>query len=249
VSVPFAPGYAAVYDALYADKDYAQESDLLTRLFDTYAAQPVKTVLDLGCGTGAHARELVARGYDVVGVDRSEAMLERARVAAPAARFIHGDLQSVDVGHAFDAVVLLFAVLGYQISPAEVLAALRTARRHLNLGGILAFDVWYGPAVLAQRPATRTRDAEIEGDRLVRTSRGVLEEDRQVVTVGFEIEFPDSNAAPIAESHQMRYFFTPELEGQLNDSGFDLVRIGGFPEFDRDPDETTWNVLVVARAR
>src|SRR5205814_7072190 len=74
----FGPLYASAYDALHEDKDYERECDLFERTFDELAAGGVRRVLDLGCGTGGHAIPLARRGYDVVGVDRSEAMLARA---------------------------------------------------------------------------------------------------------------------------------------------------------------------------
>jgi hypothetical protein len=46
----------------------------------------------------------------------------------------------------------------------------------------------------------------------------------------------------------MRYFFPMELEVLLECAGFTLVRLGAFPDVDRNPDETTWNCLAVARA-
>jgi hypothetical protein len=50
------------------------------------------------------------------------------------------------------------------------------------------------------------------------------------------------------ESHRMRYFFPLELNLFLECSGFAPIRLGAFPEFDRDPDEQSWNVLGIARA-
>ena len=47
----------------------------------------------------------------------------------------------------------------------------------------------------------------------------------------------------------MRYFFAPELELFLTTEGFDLVRLGAFPDLDDEPSEQTWNVAFVARAR
>jgi len=46
----------------------------------------------------------------------------------------------------------------------------------------------------------------------------------------------------------MRFFFPLELNFFLESAGFTSIRFGTFPEFDKDPDETTWNVLAVARA-
>src|SRR5438046_5089193 len=78
----FGSEYADAYDVLYQDKDYLEESRLIDRLFQTYGNGPVRTVLDLGCGTGTHGLWLAQRGYEVVGVDRFAGMLESARKEA-----------------------------------------------------------------------------------------------------------------------------------------------------------------------
>ncbi len=133
MSDPFGAAYAAAYDSLYGAKDYAGECDLLERVFAAVPGAKVRAVLDLGCGTGGHAIELARRGYDVAGVDRSPAMLAHAREKAAAAHVALGlqlgDLRECELGRAFDAVILMFAVLGYQTATADVVAALRTARR------------------------------------------------------------------------------------------------------------------------
>jgi ubiquinone/menaquinone biosynthesis C-methylase UbiE len=44
-------------------------------VFNEFSAEPVRRVLDLGCGTGGHAIALGRHGYELIGVDRSPAML------------------------------------------------------------------------------------------------------------------------------------------------------------------------------
>lgn len=57
------------------------------------ARGPERSLLDLGCGTGEHARHFATRGYRVLGVDRSQAQITTAREAAPpGAEFVVGDL-------------------------------------------------------------------------------------------------------------------------------------------------------------
>ena len=143
----FGSEYADAYDVLYQDKDYLEESQLIDRLFQTYGNGPVRTVLDLGCGTGNHDLWLAQRGYDVVGVDRSAGMLESARKKAVSrkidgkANFYQEDIRSFQVEQSFDASLMMFAVLGYQLENRDVLAALRTAKKHVRLGSIFIFDV------------------------------------------------------------------------------------------------------------
>jgi SAM-dependent methyltransferase len=252
----FGSTYADTYDMLYHEKDYAAECDLIERIFQTYGDGRIRSIIDLGCGTGNHAVPLVQRGYEVVGIDRSESMLAHARRKAAGLSgtrglpFHQGDVRSIDLQQQFDSALMMFAVLGYQLENADVLSALRTARRHLRPGGLLAFDVWYGPAVLHQRPSQRVKMIPTPEGEILRAASGELDIRRHVFTVHFHLWRLEEErlVAETKESHLVRYFFPKELELFLECSEFAPIRLGAFPEFDRDPDETTWNVLEVARA-
>jgi SAM-dependent methyltransferase len=61
-------------------------------LKEALAGSPSKRLLDLGCGTGEHARFLQAEGFEVTGVDASDAQLAQAREAGPGPEFVKGDL-------------------------------------------------------------------------------------------------------------------------------------------------------------
>lgn len=248
MSEVFGAGYAAAYDALYEEKDYEAECDLVERVFAQYGEGEFRSILDLGCGTGNHAIPLARRGYEVVGVDRSEAMLELAREKGDGGpSFVLGDIRDVRLGREFDAVLVLFAVLGYQHADGDVAAALATARDHLRPGGLLLFDVWYGPAVLREKPEHRERTVENGTERIVRSSDGRLDEAAQLATVDFRVQRFEGRelVAETEETHEMRYFFAPELEAFLAAAGLRLLRLGAFPDVDAEPDETTWNVLGV----
>lgn len=249
--------YASAYDAIYQDKEYGAECDLLEELFEKYATPAVERVLDFGCGTGNHAIELAARGYKVVGVDRSGFMLEKARRKSkyldpqfPKPKFHKGDICRITLPDTFDAVLLMFSVLGYQIRNGNVLRALRNVRRHLRVGGILVFDVWYGPAVLAQHPGDRLRIIRNEQGTFLRAASGEMDSYRQTCTVKFHLwEIHDHKlVAETEESHVVRFFFPQELELFLAMTGFKLHRLGAFPEITRDPNLGTWNVMVLAEA-
>jgi SAM-dependent methyltransferase len=247
----FGAEYAGVYDALYQEKDYASECDLIESVFRRYAAPPVQRVLDLGCGTGGHSALLTARGYDVVGVDRSADMLERARQRGGTARYVAADITCMDLGETFDAAVIMFAVLGYLTRNVDVRAALGAAKQHLRPGGVLFADVWYGPAVLAQRPSERVKVIQTpDGGQVIRVASSELDTRQDVCTVNYHLWRLEAQrvVAEVREQHPMRYFFEPEVEAMLASTGFELVRVGAFPEFEAEPTEQTWNVAFVARA-
>ncbi len=124
----FNQGYADQYDLLYGDKNYEAECNLLEQAFKKYG-NDVKTILDIGCGTGNHSIPLAHRGYQVTGVDLSENMLAHAREKAKSSNapsslaFFQGDARAVNLNQKFDAVLMMFAVLGYQLTNEDVLAA------------------------------------------------------------------------------------------------------------------------------
>lgn len=253
MSSVFGSDYAGVYDLLYDDKDYGGECDAITALAASHSSG-LGSVLDFGCGTGGHAFELAHRGIEVVGVDLSASMIEHARKRAadlavdPVPTFVLGDLRTIDLGRRFDAALMMFGVLGYQLENDDVLAALRTASRHLAPGGLLFFDVWYGPAVLAERPADRVKTVRSEGCTVVRSSHSKLDTARQVCEVSFDlIVVDDSGVHEFDECHEMRFFFAKELELALAASGFRLLELRSFANPTLPADESTWNVLVAAR--
>jgi len=64
-------------------------------LREVLAGAPSPRLLDLGCGTGEHARFLQEEGFSVTGVDASEAQLSQAREGGPGPEFVKGDLATL----------------------------------------------------------------------------------------------------------------------------------------------------------
>ena len=188
-------------------------------------------------------------------MDRSPWMLDEARRKLDrepglAVSVQQGDLRVADLHQQFDAVVMMFAVLGYQEEDADVIAALNTVRRHLDSGGLFIFDCWFGPAVIHHRPDARVKSVPVAGGHIRRSTESTLDIDRHLCTVRFHVERLTGEAmvSTTDEEHRVRYFFGDELERFLTSAGFTLLRLGAFPHFEQAPDESTWNVLAVARA-
>lgn len=213
--------YARYYDLFYGDKDYAAEVGYVAAHLRRHAPA-AERILELGCGTGAHAEHLARDGFTVHGVDTSAAMLARAAArkahlpAEVAGRlsFGPGDARTVRTGEAYDAVISLFHVMSYQATNADLAAAFATAAAHLRPGGLFLFDFWYGPAVLAQRPEVRVKrlsDCEID---VTRIAEPVLRDTENQVDVHYAV-FIQAKATgkleQVRETHRMRYLSLPEL--------------------------------------
>jgi SAM-dependent methyltransferase len=248
----FGGTYANVYQALYHDKDYAAECDFVETAFRAMGV-PVRSILDLGCGTGGHAILLASRGYRVVGVDRSESMLaiakRRAAETGACVEFRSGDLRSFDAAQSFDAVISMFAVMCYQTENEDLEGACATAARHLTPGGVFLFDGWYGPAVLKDPPTERLRMVEGDGRRIVRFTSPVLDTARHTVETRFTVWVTEQNAitAETRESHLMRFLFPREIAYYLRVAGFGEPRFCPFMALDRPLDDSSWQMAVMAR--
>ena len=253
----FGSAYAEAYDFFYKDKDYEAECDMIEEIFRRHADGRVNTILDLGCGTGNHAIPLAKRGYKVTGVDRSSEMLKHAEAKAETRhmdlkevpQFMNGDVRCLELEQSFDAVIMLFAVLGYQLTNPDLSSTLRTVRKHLKRGGIFIFDVWYGPAVLAIRPIDKMKEIATPDGKVIRMASGTLDVARHICQVNYRLLkiSGDRIENDSTESHTMRYFFPMELDMAFSFDKLKLQSLKAFPDFEKEADETTWNVLGLAK--
>lgn len=250
--------YARFYGLLYRDKDYGGEARFVHELIQRHAPG-AHTLLELGCGTGAHACHFARIGYELHGIDRSDEMLrsaaarrgELAPAIAARLRFSWGDLTTTRLDKRFDAVIALFHVMSYQTANADLSAAFATVGEHLNTGGVLVFDCWYGPGVLTDRPAVRVKRLEDDTMALLRVAEPEIEPNENRVTVRYEMHITDKvkvKTERLSETHSMRYLFKPEVEAMLDAAGLELVETvawmeGGPPGLD------TWCACFVGRKR
>jgi SAM-dependent methyltransferase len=132
---------APVYDRFTADHDQEAWTGGILELAEQ-AGLPGRRLLDVGCGTGSAIPPMLARGFDVRGVDISEAMLERAREKlGPGIELSVADMRELPELGSFDLVWSLCDSVNYLRGEDELVAAFRGFRRNLAPGGIVAFDV------------------------------------------------------------------------------------------------------------
>jgi SAM-dependent methyltransferase len=131
---------APIYDALYAWKDYAEESRRLHELLQELNPG-ARTLLDVACGTGKHLEHLRS-WYQVEGLDLEPQLLAQARERLPAVPFHEGDMVELDLGRTFDVVTCLFSSIGYARTAERLGRAVSAMARHLAPGGVLAVEPW-----------------------------------------------------------------------------------------------------------
>ena len=245
--------YAEYYDLLYHDKDYEAEVAYIEELIKKYSPQHVKSILDIGCGTGKHGLILSRHGYEVYGIDRSSDMIALAnkmKGSAPNLDFAIHDALSFQLHRSFDAIVSMFHVLSYQTSDESVESFLKNANKHLKDNGIFIFDFWYGPAVVAEKPGVRIKRTQNKNIELIRIAEPFTEENKNIVTIQYEIFVKQKDTGilqSIKEEHTMRYFFCPELTSVLLKTGFSIIKRLAWLSHEHDVSTKTWSGIIVAQ--
>lgn len=135
--------FAAVYDTFMDNIPYEEWKSYLKELLKEYGVQD-GLVLDLGCGTGTMTELLAADGYDMIGVDNSEEMLEIAREkqikSGHEILYLLQDMREFELYGTVGAVFSICDSLNYITEPEELKQVFRWVNNYLDPGGIFIFD-------------------------------------------------------------------------------------------------------------
>lgn len=136
-------GFAEVYDVFMDNVPYKE--------WAVYAADVLKqhgitegTVLDLGCGTGSMTEALDDLGYEMIGVDLSEEMLEIAVQKREEQEreilYLSQDMRELELYSTVDAVVSACDSVNYILDMEELTGVFRLVNEYLEPGGVFFFD-------------------------------------------------------------------------------------------------------------
>ena len=136
--------FASVYDTLMDDVPYEEWSTYVIKLLKEYGIDD-GLVLDLGCGTGSMTQLLAVRGYDMIGVDYSQDMLEIAQRKREESDqdilYLLQDMREFELYGTVRAVVCICDSMNYMMSEEAVLSVFSLVNNYLDPGGIFIFDL------------------------------------------------------------------------------------------------------------
>jgi SAM-dependent methyltransferase len=116
--------------------EYADDAMIIDEIFGT-AAEPVRSVLDLGCG-GGHVAAYLKGGRSMTLVDVSAEMLAVSRQLNPDCEHIQGDMRAIRLNREFDAV-LVHDAIDYVTTQADLACVIATAFAHCRPDGVAVF--------------------------------------------------------------------------------------------------------------
>ena len=245
--------YHQYYDQIYSGKDYRAEVATILQAAASLGVGAPRRVLDVGCGTGAHALLLADAGCHVTGVDvdaEAIAVAQGKCVDRPgrAPRFLCQDIASLDDG-AFDLAVSMFNVVNYIDSPRALCDFFSAISRRLEPGGVYVFDCWNGVAALLDPP--RDKDTQIVcGDEHISVStRPTVDRMNQSVRVSNQVTVtaPDGTARSFSYDYTSTLWTPMCLRHVLAEVGLDVVSVCQWMQPDNPADEDSWKVMFLCR--
>jgi SAM-dependent methyltransferase len=191
-----------------------KEVEFLKRVFEMHG---VNRVLDVGCGTGRHAIPLARAGYEVVGIDLHEEMLEVARRKVKGGMrvtFLQMDVRDLSFREEFDAAICMWSTFYYLPQPL----AARKVQQALRPGGVFMIEGkdWER----ARKPPSEVNRIKLDSEEVIITINDTYLEDRRIRVVRYE--FKDR---VLVEEDVCRTLSLREVEDILKSGGFKQVRV------------------------
>ncbi|MCA9728879.1 MAG: class I SAM-dependent methyltransferase, partial [Candidatus Eisenbacteria bacterium] len=235
----FDRAFDSLYADLYAHRDDGEARQLVRTLAERFPL--VGPVLDIACGTGRLLAPLSGAFAGAVGIDRSPALLRRAREREGGHALVRGDMRELPfAAGAFGAAVSLFTSFGYFDREAEDRAVLAEAARVLTRHGRFVLDYLNpGPTVAHLIP----RSSRIVGDREVEERRWLDESGpflRKEVRVAGD--------PPVVYQERVRLYEPDRLVAQLSACGLEVRdRWGGYQGQEYAAEQSARLILLAER--
>jgi SAM-dependent methyltransferase len=200
-------------------QEYAGEAACLASVFHA-ADVPVREVLDLGCG-GGHVATHLKNAFNLTLVDISPQMLAVSRRLNPECAHHQGDMRTIRLGRAFDAVLVHDAV-DYITSRDDLRQVIETAHAHCRPGGVALFIPDHVKDTF--RPVSGSGGssdaAGRQGGFRERTWDPDPSDDVITAEYVFTLREADGTSAVVAETHELGAFSRATWAAELTRAGF-----------------------------
>lgn len=219
-----------LYEKIYANRNREEAARLADLIETVIPKENYPNILDLGCGRGRHSIALAQRGYQVTGVDLSDAAIQKARNLAEREglddlHFTVGDMRE-PLDHSFDAVLNLFTTFGYFLNDSENRKVLFNVSSMLKMNGFFIQDFLnpsYVKKTLVPKEKGRYENFQYEIERYI--------EDEMVIK---KIRFTGpALTEPVEFNERVKLYNLEWFEEQLPRAGLNLQST--FGEYDGKP--------------
>ena len=241
--------FAQVYDLFQDNIPYGEWADYLKSLLNEYGVKD-GLVLDLGCGTGSITELLAKAGYDMIGVDNSEDMLEiamdkRGRSGLDILYLLQ-DMREFELYGTVRAIVSICDSMNYLLEETDLLSLFYRVNEYLDPDGIFIFDlntVYKYKELLGETTIAENRE---EGSFIW---DNYFDEEEQINEYDLTLFIREEEGLyrKFEETHYQRAYALENVKHLLEQAGLELV--AAYDAFTREPvKEESERIYVIARS-
>ncbi len=241
-------GFAEVYDLFMDDVPYEEWFRYLKGLLEEYGIRD-GLVLDLGCGTGNMTELLAGNGYDMIGIDLSEEMLEIAAKKKEASAldilYLQQDMREFELYGTVKAVISVCDSMNYILEWEDLCQVFSLVNNYLDPGGIFIFDLntEYKYAQMGEETIAENReDGSFIWDNFYDSQEKINEYDLTL----FVKEGEEGLYRKYEETHYQRAYSLEEIRRAIEKAGMEYVT--AYDAFSREePNPFSERIYVIAR--
>lgn len=252
-------GFAKVYETFMDNIPYEEWAEYLTGLLKEYGIAEGSLLCELGCGTGTMTRLLAKAGYDMIGIDLSEEMLDIARYEHPDEEYdilyLNQDMREFELFGTVAAIISVCDSMNYLTSDEELLQVFKLVNNYLDQGGYFIFDMkteYHYEKLMGNRTIVDNREeSSLIWENFYDKEQKLNQYDITIYTKAeFEEEDEEEDMPPLfermEESHVQRAYPVEKVAELLKSAGLKLVGVYG--ECTKDaPKPDSGRVYFVAR--
>lgn len=270
--------FALVYDTFMDETPYSDWADYISELIQQYGvtrpqrqdkvlqdskgttgeakgdetellSQERDLVVELGCGTGSFAQEMAKRGYDIMGIDNSEQMLQIAIDKRDKSgydiMYLEQDMREFELYSTAGTFLSVCDSVNYLTEPEDVVKMLSLVNNYLYPGGIIIFDfntVYKYRDVIGNTTIAEDRDdCAFIWDNWYDSDTCINEYDLTIF-----VHEEDDRYRRFSETHFQRGYTLEEMIRIVEESGMDLVKTID-ADTHNDPADDSERIYIIAR--
>ncbi|MFT4143057.1 MAG: class I SAM-dependent methyltransferase [Mobilitalea sp.] len=249
--------FASVYDMFMDNVPYDEWADYVQKLLKNYKIEN-GLILELGCGTGSMTRQLAERGYDMIGIDNSEEMLQIARdkgVGTKDILYLCQDMREFELYGTVSAVISVCDSMNYILSEEDLLKVFKLVNNYLDPQGLFIFDL-----------DTEYAYEEIIGDQVIAENRdegsfiweNTYYEDEKINEINLTLFIPEKVKDKASdekvlyhkyeETHQRKAYSIDTVKQLIEAAGMEWVAVYDTLT-EKKPKKTSERVYIIAREK
>lgn len=241
--------FARYYDELTANINYKKRAEYFHEIIKKFKTTENNILLDLACGTGSISEEMAHLGYDVIGVDNSQEMLnialDKKFDSKLNIQYLCQDMRSIDMFGTVDVTICVLDSINHLANINDIRKVFQKVSLFSEYNGLFIFDV---NTLYKHRKILADNTFTYETDNLYCIWENSLNPDNDEVKMNLEFFEREENGlySRSSDSFSEKAYSEETIEKLLAENNFEVIAKYGDDTFS-PPSETSQRIIYTAR--